>query len=101
VILSLIGVAGVVIGAVFAGVGAAFRGVFAAVRSVFAGLFGGSMTAGGVAIGIAIGLVVYRMIRQKRENEEARARADETAEAPETPQESEYVEPTSSRNYYA
>ena len=73
VILSLIGVAGVVIGAVFTGLAAAFSGVMTAIGAVFAEVFSGTAVWAGVAVGTVIGLIAYRMIRAKKEENASRA----------------------------
>lgn len=99
VILALLGVAGVVIGAVFSGLAAAFSGVIHAFGSVLSGMFSGSAALGGVAMGIMIGLILYRMIRQKKE--EQVTAAEKEAKTVVDAKESEFVEPRSTGSFYA
>ena len=104
VILPLIGLAAVTAGAVFAGLAAAFSGILSEFACVF--FSGTAATAGGVAIGVAIGLIVYRMIRNRKE-EERRIREEETAEEvvrsefPADPEENTFTGTESVRSYYA
>ena len=91
VILSVIGIAGVVIGAVFSGLAAVFSEVFSVAGSVLAGAFSHTRVWAGVAMGVMIGLILHRMIRAKKEEraEQAEARAEEA-----TVEESGIVETT-------
>ena len=99
VILAVLGIAGVVIGAVFTGLAAAFSGVMSALGSVFSEVFSGSAVFAGLAVGIAIGLIAYRMIRAGKEEQETRdgEKTEETADA----MESGCPDIQVSRNYYA
>ena len=67
VAIAVLGIAVVVIGSVFTGLAAVFSGVIGAIGSVFSEVFAGSTVMAGVAVGTAIGLIAYRMIRAKKE----------------------------------
>ena len=82
VVLAVLGLATVVVGAVCTGMAAVFTGLIAAVRSVFSEAFAGSSVIAGVAVGTAIGLIVYRLIRTKKEENAAteEAKKEDAAE---------------------
>ena len=82
VIAAVLGVAGIVIGAVFTGLAAAFTGILSGIGSLLFGLFSGSAASGGVAAGIAIGLIAYRMIRKRKESRETSAGENEEYDIP-------------------
>ena len=90
-------------GAVFTGLAVAFVGILSGIIRAF---FSTAAAAGGVATGIAIGLIVYRMIRNRKE-EEQRIREEQTAEetvrsgAATDLAENSFTETESVRNYYA
>ena len=65
-ILAVINVAGTVIGAVFSGLAAAFSGVMSGIGSVLSGVGEGISSIGGLVIGTVIGLVLYYVIRSRR-----------------------------------
>ena len=100
VIVPLIGVAAVTAGAVFADLAAAFRGILSAFGHAF---FSTTATAGGVAIGVAIGLIAYRMIRSRKEEEQRtrEAEADIRSAYPAEAMESSITETESCRHFYA
>ena len=70
-VLAALAIAGVMISAVFSGLAAVFSGVVSAAGTVFSDVFSSVRTPAGIAVGIAIGLIVYRMIRAKKEEEAA------------------------------
>ena len=82
VAIAVLGIATVVIGAVLTGMAAVFSGLIAAIGSVFSEVFAGSTVMAGVAVGTVIGLIAYRMIRAKKEENGAREETQkkETAE---------------------
>lgn len=88
--LVVLGTAGVLVCSLFTALAGALIDVIDGIGSLFAG----SELAGGVAVGALIGLIAYRMIRAKKEEEKARqAEEDE-------PQKYDYAGEHSIRNYY-
>lgn len=65
-VLAVLNVAGIVIGAVVSGLAAAFSGLLSAAGAVFSGVGEGIGSIGSVVIGIAIGLWLVNMIRNRR-----------------------------------
>lgn len=65
-VLAVLNVAGIVIGAVVSGLAAAFSGLLSAAGAVFSGIGEDIGSIGSVVIGIAIGLWLVNMIRNRR-----------------------------------
>lgn len=78
VILILASVAWIVAGSVFTGLAAAFRGVMSAFSAMFSAAFTGISAPLSVAVGAAIGLILYRSIRSRKA--EGGAQEEETEE---------------------
>ena len=71
VVVSVLGVVGIVLGAVFSGLAEAFSGVMEAFGYMLSAAFSSGRVLGGAAIGLAIGLIAWRMIQNRKEAREA------------------------------
>lgn len=76
----ILAVLGAVIGAVIMVLGTVFGGLASAAESVFSGI----STAGGLAVGAAIGYVLFRRFRRKNAEKASEAEETAAAEEPET-----------------
>ena len=65
--------AGVVISAVLSGLAYVFTGLIEAFGSVFSGIFSGTAAIGSVIIGVVLGLIGYRMLRDRKARKAAEA----------------------------
>ena len=72
-ILAVLNVAGVVISAVLSGLAYVFTGLIEAFGSVFSGVFSGTAAIGSVIIGVVLGLIGYRMLRDRKARKAAEA----------------------------
>lgn len=76
VIVAMIAIAG----AVLTGLGVAFTGVFYGIGSLLTHLFSGTVSIASVVMGVCIGLILYRRIREKKAAAEEQKAAEETEE---------------------
>ena len=90
--------------ALIGGLAAGFVGIYHAFRALFATSFSGVRMIGGVAMGVLIGLIAYRMIRARKEAraaEEAADRNDDLSASGTCEEENDLTEPQSYRSFNA
>lgn len=97
VIVSVLALAAVVLGSVFAGLAAGVSGVLSGIGSMLSDIFADSEEVAGLAVGTLIGLIAYYRIRQKKTGvTDEEKKAEKETESQEC-----YEEPQTYRNYYA